>query len=455
MATKRGGALPVKDIKHFLYKSYSTDKPSDYGDYLVDHSLSDHKVQVYHHPHTKRAVVVHRGTQDMRDVANDVVYTSNNIKGDRFYHSRKVQQAAEKKYGAKNTSTLGHSLGSLIASDVGRNSREIINYNKPVDIKGRWNKNEYNIKTTRDPFSFFVPRWGTKTVKIKSKTVNPVHEHSIDRLDDLNQEKMIGAGLGPRNRGLAMYTVKELKQRIKEFNRSTSSKIKGYGKMKKKELKEAIHQIPYMMRGGAPSSDHRFQEFEVMIDDMLAEAGTKRHLRQRVIGPPVHPAHPNGDELLRWRDIEGDITNAVYLKFPVRKVPKQQLLPEHIPEKGIRFEAINHLKEYFDEQKMDSTDALCRTASADSPKKKRKVLDMSPVNKIVEEFFHLLDYEKLPIPESMPKNILKAGQQTIRNMGVNEGTDLWLECVTHFVKYYRFLAGNAKQRAFMATLHAP
>ena len=80
---------------------------------------------------------------------------------------------------------------------------------------------------------------------------------------------------------------------------------------------------------------------------------------------------------------------------------------------------------------------------------------MSPVNKIVEEFFHLLDYEKLPIPESMPKNILKAGQQTIRNMGVNEGTDLWLECVTHFVKYYRFLAANAKQRAFMATLHAP
>ena len=35
----RGGALPVKDIKHFLYKSYSVDGPSDYGDYLVDHSI--------------------------------------------------------------------------------------------------------------------------------------------------------------------------------------------------------------------------------------------------------------------------------------------------------------------------------------------------------------------------------------------------------------------------------
>ena len=43
-------------------------------------------------------------------------------------------------------------------------------------------------------------------------------------------------------------------------------------------------------------------------------------------------------------------------------------------------------------------------------------------------------------------------------MGVNEGTDLWLECVTHFVKYYRFLANGAietQRRAFVATLHAP
>jgi len=202
-------------------------------------------------------------------------------------------------------------------------------------------------------------------------------------------------------------------------------------------------QIP-AMQGGAPLSDYRFQEFEEMIDNMVEEAGTKRHLRQRVMGPPVHP---NGDELLRWRDIEGDITNAVYLKFPVRKVPKQQLLPEHIPQKGIRFEAINHLKEYFDEQIMDRADALCRTASADSHKKKRKVLDMKPINKIVEEFFHLLDYYNKPIPDLMPKNILKAGQQTIRNMGVKEKTDLWFEYVTHFVKYYRFLAANAKHRA--------
>ena len=242
--TCKGGSLPVKDIKHFLYKSYSGETPSDYGEYKVDPSLSSHKVQVYHHPLTKRAIVVHRGTRDARDIANDVAYVSQNIKGDRFYHSRKIQKAAEKKYGAKNISTLGHSLGSLVASDVGRNSKEIINYNKPVDINGRWNKNEYNIQTSGDPFSFFEPR-RNKTIRIKSKTMNPVHEHSIDRLNDLDQETLIGAG---RNRGLSMFTVKELKTRIKEYNKGAHacSKIKWYGKMKKRELKEAIHRSPCM-----------------------------------------------------------------------------------------------------------------------------------------------------------------------------------------------------------------
>jgi hypothetical protein len=245
---KKGGALPIRDIKNFLYKSYSKDKPSDYGEYQVDHSLSDRKAQVYHHPGTKQTVVVHRGTQDSRDVLNDAAYMHSGIKGDRFYHAKKIQQKAEKKYGAHTVSTIGHSLGSLLSSDVGKNSKEIINYNKPVDVRGRSNKNEYNISTSRDPFSFFVPR---KTINIKSKTLNPVHEHSIDRLDDLDQDQMIGgAGCCARERGLCCYTVKELKQRIKEHNKMAKgdSKIKGYGYMKKRELKEMIHQIPGMMK---------------------------------------------------------------------------------------------------------------------------------------------------------------------------------------------------------------
>lgn len=76
------------------------------GDYKVDHSLSNKRIQMYHHAGLNRTVVIHGDTQDARDVANDC--------------SRKVQKAAGKKYGAKNVSALGHSLGSLTAPYVGQ-----------------------------------------------------------------------------------------------------------------------------------------------------------------------------------------------------------------------------------------------------------------------------------------------------------------------------------------------
>ena len=68
--------------------------------------------------------------------------------------------------------------------------------------------------------------------------------------------------------------------------------------MKKKALEEAIHQIPYMMRGGAPLSDHRFHEFEIMIDNFLEEDDL-------------------GDETLRRENIEKGIAQAMYAKFPI------------------------------------------------------------------------------------------------------------------------------------------
>ena len=74
---------------------------------------------MYYHLELNRAVVVHRGTQDSRDVANDIAYMTLGVQGDRFRHSKKIQQQAEKKYGAKNVSTLGHSLESILSSDVG------------------------------------------------------------------------------------------------------------------------------------------------------------------------------------------------------------------------------------------------------------------------------------------------------------------------------------------------
>ena len=122
--------------------------------------------------------------QQMQETSPMMHYMSPDTK-ETVSTTTEVYRRRQKRSMSRRKSTLGHSLGSLIASDVGKNSKEIINYNKPLDPKGKANSNEYNKKTTRDPFSFFVPR-KKNTIQIQSKTMNPLAEHSTDRLDDLS-----------------------------------------------------------------------------------------------------------------------------------------------------------------------------------------------------------------------------------------------------------------------------
>ena len=232
MTNTKGGALPIKTIKQLLLNSYEKNPTTSTQDgYILDPTLSTNETQVYHNPHTQKAIVVHRGTQGMNDVFTDVAYSTTGYKGKRFKQAKKIQEEAERKYGAKNISTIGHSLGTLISNEVGKNSHEIINYNKPIVPYGKKHANEYNIKTTRDPFSFFK-KGGKNTTEIKSKTLNPIHEHSINRLDNLDDELLIG-------HGIKSLQVKHLKAIIKGHNKRTKSKIR-YGKMKKQELIQTV-----------------------------------------------------------------------------------------------------------------------------------------------------------------------------------------------------------------------
>ena len=422
----KGGALPVRDIKNLLHKSYSKEKPSDYGEYKVDHSLSDHKAQVYHHPTTKHTIVVHRGTADTRDVLNDIAHVAG-YKGDRFYHGRKIQNQAEKKYGAKNVTTLGHSLGSLVSSEVGKNSKEIINYNKPIDIRGRSNSNEYNIQTSRDPFSFIVPR--KKTVTIKSKTLDPVHEHSIDRLNELPQEQMIGAA---RDRGLSMFTAKELKQRIKEHNRTAKpkDKIKGYGKMKKKELKEALHRIPGLMKGGGPTRrDSRFSSLEDMVDDILEEDDLSSTMPRE------------------WLEIKSQIAQAVNNKFPIIKHPKGELLPDYQKNEYLRKEALDHLKEFWEGRRKHRNFVLSGLDEGPLPK---LTVNKSQLVQIVDEYFHLLDYYNEKLPAQIPSALIRSARQTLLNQGVKYDDTVedseWTMAMRYFVTYFKEKLNEKKKR---------
>jgi hypothetical protein len=214
-----GGKISAPDLKGLLKQSYDSKNPRDYKDYEVDESLSGQRVQVYVKKGTNEVFVVHRGSQGIHDWGNDLKalagYDINN--SDRFKHAEKIQKEAEKKYGAENVSTLGHSLSGKIASDIGRNSKEIITLNKfipPMDLLNPFKKkipdNEYDIRTSQDPASALLPfESGKNKYTIPSVSYDPVKEHKTDTLDRLPEDTMFGKGRFKKMK------VKELKDFIK------------------------------------------------------------------------------------------------------------------------------------------------------------------------------------------------------------------------------------------------
>lgn len=221
---KKGGKIAVKNIKGLLKKSYSDDL-GDYNDYILDKELSDPRVQVYKKKGTNEAAVVHRGTKGLNDYLTDLQLTlgfdiSNT---ERAKHSKKIQKEAEHKYGKTNISTLGHSLGSKLASDVGQDSKEIININKavaPQDLYKKQSDKEFNIRSSGDPVSALLHE-NKNNITIPSISFNPFTEHRTDILDRLDPEMEIGRG------HLKKMTMKQLKSLVKKIPKKEPYNLTG------------------------------------------------------------------------------------------------------------------------------------------------------------------------------------------------------------------------------------
>ena len=231
-----GGKLSSSYINQFVSSSYAKKGklPNKIGDFQLDNSLSGQRVQVYHNPSTGEAVVVHRGSQGIHDWGNNLKYFLGfNLKNtEREKFASKVQKEAEAKYGAKNISTLGHSLGGKIASDVGKDSKEIITLNRAVAgrdlLKNPIKDNEFSIRTQLDPVSFFLPK-DSKTTTIPSTTINPIAEHSTDVVKRLDPNLEIGKGLD--RDAVSRLNKKQIKEIIKALPKIKDGfKLVGKGK---------------------------------------------------------------------------------------------------------------------------------------------------------------------------------------------------------------------------------
>jgi hypothetical protein len=207
-----GGKLQANEIKDFINQSYE-EKPNDtIGDFILDKELSTPTAKVYYNPKTKEAVVAHRGTQGAADWGNNVAYALGAYKlTSRYKQGKDVQLKADKKYGKKNISTLGHSQGSILARELGGDTKEIINVNPAYSFE-KPKKNEYNIRSENDVVSsayapvakareILFPEYSKKhDIKIPSdSTTDVLGNHSADVLDKLGDTE-IGQGAGRKKR---------------------------------------------------------------------------------------------------------------------------------------------------------------------------------------------------------------------------------------------------------------
>jgi hypothetical protein len=200
-----GGSLSINHIKRMLKASYKghsigigvkgdESPPEKIDDFILDKELSGPYAVVYYNPISGQAVVAHRGTEGtLKDWSNNLMYAVGKYKSTkRYQEGLRTQKLAEKKYGAKNISTIGHSQGSALARELGKDTKEIITLN-PAYKGEKPLKNEYNIRSSRDIVSAGL--WGTKRshdLIIPAKGLNLLDEHMIDILDRVDQNKMIG-----------------------------------------------------------------------------------------------------------------------------------------------------------------------------------------------------------------------------------------------------------------------
>jgi len=195
---KNGGKISFGNLRKLLDASYRTDEKA--GDFVLDKDSSSKTSKVYINPDTKQVVVAHRGTSGFTDWFNNLAYAYGGEKyykmTPRYKEAEKVQRRAEEKYGTDKVSTIGHSQGGLQAELLGKNSKEIITLNKATRPFSNVKKeNQYDIRSDMDAVSSANPFQPRSDITIKSDSVNPLKEHSIDILDRLDKEQYIGRGL--------------------------------------------------------------------------------------------------------------------------------------------------------------------------------------------------------------------------------------------------------------------
>jgi hypothetical protein len=186
--------------KQLIQASYEKNAPPRIKNgWRLDDDLSKSEAKVYRNKNTNEAIIVHRGTQGLADWKNNLAYLTGNYKRtERFKTGQRIQRAAEAKYGKENITTMGHSQGGVLARELGKNTKQIINVN-PAYMLEKPAKNEYTIRSSGDIVSGLetvgsvlypkLSRQQNLTIAAPKRSTI-LGEHSSDILDRLGKQEI-------------------------------------------------------------------------------------------------------------------------------------------------------------------------------------------------------------------------------------------------------------------------
>jgi hypothetical protein len=211
-----GGKLKISEIKAFLEASYDVnDTKPEINGYILDRELSNKWGKLYYHPQLKKAVVEHRGTRNAKDWRNNALIGIGAYKlSDRFKTGQLLQSQAEAKHKGYKIYTLGHSQAGQLVNLLGKNTVGVsVNPAYTTALYNEYQgKNEFVIRSSFDPVSGVTKGLQNATLNvtnpgfnkrnnivIPATTSNPLTEHSLDILDRLPQDMLIGRGKNKMN----------------------------------------------------------------------------------------------------------------------------------------------------------------------------------------------------------------------------------------------------------------
>ena len=149
--------------------------------YGYDNSLSSMDTKVFVSP-DGTPTIVHRGTSNIRDVADDLILTVGlGEYGHRLKNAKRVTEKAEAKYG-RAADTIGHSYGGFLGEHSNAKG-EIITYNKAVglaDFFKRVPSNQLDIRADKDLVSLLSNTQSGKKTTIPSGYFTA---HNLDKVE--------------------------------------------------------------------------------------------------------------------------------------------------------------------------------------------------------------------------------------------------------------------------------